>query len=300
MPNPCHMAGSPGCAGHDRQWALNRRNFEGRWCAASTWFLRDGRGGLDLHTPSRVIADTCYSISFSDDDSGVWDGSGLLFAPDGRRRLPLSRAGYNSGGQCWQFAGAAGQSSLEVDPAQTRYGHEINLFHGRSRSMLVLLWGRRDPGGDGPGSGSPFWQLDAVGAVPFRCSLSEPVEPPRPLRPWPDLLAEQRGWPGLLERLEPGGWPGHDPSPEPCDPFDPALFHQALPGGTRALVAGCVDGLVFAVPEILPVDSFRLQVGCRLAPDRFELISIHFGADQRLQCWERRRFRRAAGCTTAP
>jgi hypothetical protein len=296
---PSAMAGSPGNSGHDRQWELNRRNFQGRWCGSSQWFLRDDHGVLDLEQPSRVIDDTCYAISFSDADTGMWDGSGLLFAPDGRRRLPLSRAGYNSTGQCWQFPGAGGQSSLAVDPQQSRFGHELNLFqhgpHWRSRSMLVLLWGRRDPSAESPGDGSPTWQLDAVGAVSFRCSLSDAAEPPRPQRPWHELVAEQRGWPGLLERLEPGVWPSHDSQPEPCDPFDPGLFLQELPGGGLPLVAGCVDGLVFAVPELLPAGAFGLQVGCRVAADRFDLISIAFGADRRLQAWERRRFRPAGG-----
>ena len=281
-------------AGHDRQWELNRRNFQGRWCGASQWYLRDQGGGLDLRRPSRVIEDTCYAIRFSDADTGAWDGTGLLFAPGGRRRLPLSRAGYNSGGQCWQFPGAGGQSSLAVDPGQSRFGHEVNLFHehggGRSRSMLVLLWGRRDGHPGAEAEGLPHWQLDAVGAVPFRCSLAAAAEPSRPERPWEALLAEQRGWPGTLERLQPGAWPGDEPPAEPCPPFDPALFSQQPPGCGPPLLAGCVDGLVFAVPEVLPAGSFSLQVGCRLAPGRFDQISIHFGVDQRLQCWERRRF----------
>jgi hypothetical protein len=87
-----------------RQWKLNRRNFEGRWQGRSHWYLRSG--GLDWRSPSRVIDDTCYDIQFSDPDHGSWDGRGLLFAPEGRRRLPLSRTAYNSGGNCWQFRGA--------------------------------------------------------------------------------------------------------------------------------------------------------------------------------------------------
>ncbi|MFM7238159.1 MAG: hypothetical protein ACKOZN_00940 [Cyanobium sp.] len=138
------MARSPGNSGHDRQWELNCRNFEGRWCGSSHWFLRDDHGVLDLEQPSRVIDGTCYAISFS-------------------------------------------------------------------------------------------------------------------------------------------------------DPFDPGLFLQELPGGGLPLVAGCVDGLVFAVPELLPAGAFGLQVGCRVAADRFDLISIAFGADRRLQAWERRRFRPAGG-----
>ena len=55
-------------------------------------------------------------------------------------QYPLSRSTYNSSGACWQFEAAGGQSSLEVPTDLPRFGHEINLFCGRSRSMLVLLW----------------------------------------------------------------------------------------------------------------------------------------------------------------
>jgi hypothetical protein len=34
-------------------------------------------------------------------------------------------------------------------------------------------------------------------------------------------------------------------------------------------------------------------VGCRIAPDRFDQLSLHIGGDGRLQRWERRRFSRS-------
>ena len=190
--------------GADRQWQLNRQNFEGCWQGTSHWYLRGAAPGegLDLERPARVIDNTRYAISFSDADTGVWDGSGLLFAPEGRRRLELSRSSYNRGGSCWQFRGAGGQSSLRVDGKASRFGHEINLFHGRSRSMLVLLW---DRGGGSEGGGE--WRLGAVAAVPFRCGLSEPVEPPRAPLAADELLAAVEGWPGQEETLRPGAWP---------------------------------------------------------------------------------------------
>lgn len=266
--------------GADRQWLLNRRNFAGRWCGDSHWFLRHGDGDLDLARPSRVIENTCYAIRFFDDDHGEWDGSGLLFAPDGRRTLPLSRDTYNRGGQCWQFEGAGGQSSLELDPQQPRWGHEINLFHGRSRSMLVLLWGRRD---------SPEgcrWRLDALGAVAFRDSLADP---PDPARPDPGealaLLDSQRGWAGSLETLVPHQWPADPPAPQPCAPFDPEAF------GRYPLTAAFADGLVCSLPEWLPQGAFTLQVGCRLASDRFDQLSLQVDGQGQLTAWERRSFR---------
>ncbi|MCP9886877.1 hypothetical protein KBY96_02865 [Cyanobium sp. ATX 6A2] len=272
--------------GHDRQWELNRRNFQGRWCGTSHWYRRPREGDaaagpLDLAHPSRTITDTTYAISFSDADTGLWDGSGLLLAPGGRRRLPLSRSTYNRGGMCWQFAGAGGQSSLALDPAQPRFGHELNLFHRRSRSMLVLLYAP-------VGSGEALrWQLDALAAVAFRCSLSSPADPPRPpATAWRQLLAEQEGWPGSVERLEPHRWPAEDPPPQPCAPFRAA--HFALHERT----AGFADGLVCSLPEQLPAGAFVLQVGCRLDAERFHQVSLRFDGDQRLAAWELRRFRR--------
>lgn len=267
--------------GHDRQWELNRLNFEGRWCGTSRWYERNAAGVLDLISPTAVIESTCYSISFSDSDTGLWDGSGLRFAPDGRRRLPLCRAAYNSGGQCWQFRGAGGQSSLALDGTQPRFGHELNLFRGRSRSMLVLLYAPLAPAP----AGGPLWQLQSLGVVPFRCTLAPEPDPPRPAASdWRALLAEQEGWPGELERLEPGHWPAADPQPRPCSPFHSTQFSG------HDLSAGFADGLVCSVPETLPAGAFALQVGCRLDAEHFQQVSLHYDSQQQLTAWELRRF----------
>ncbi|MFM7676764.1 MAG: hypothetical protein ACKO5F_14570 [Synechococcus sp.] len=274
--------------GHERQWTLNRRNFAGCWRGTSRWYLRgtpanlgDGTD-LDLSAPGVEIPDTTYTIRFHDDDTGLWVGEGLLLAPGGRRELPLSRAAYNRGGSCWQFAGAGGQSSLVVDPEQARFGHEVNLFEGRSRSMLVLLYGPRSE------DEGVRWSLDAVAAVPFRCrEQSGREDPPRPsASAWEPLLAEQEGWPGQLERLEPHRWPEQDPEPKTYEPFSAAGF------ACHPLTVGFADGLVCSVPEVLPAGAFTLQVGCRLAPHRFHQVSLVFDGEQRLRAWELRRFRR--------
>jgi hypothetical protein len=289
--------------GADRQWQLNRRNFEGCWQGTSHWYLRSeaesggaGAGGaLDLAWPSRVIDNTRYAISFSDPDTGVWDGSGMLSAPGGKRRLELSRATYNRGGSCWQFPGAGGQSSLRVEAEAPRFGHEINLFHGRSRSMLVLLW--NPPGGGGGAADragdSGDWQLASVGAVAFRCGLSEPLEPPRPPLAAAELLAAVEGWPGQEETLRPGERPIGDPPPCACAPFRAACFQEA------GLCAALADRLLFAAPERLPAGAFRIEAGCLLTPQRFHTISLAFDRQQRLSSVTLRRFSPDGGIATA-
>lgn len=250
-----------------RQWELNRLNFAGRWCGSSQWYLRGDQ--LNLSQPSRVIDDTCYDIHFSDPDNGIWDGRGLLFAPEGRRQLTLNRDSYNSGGQCWQFLGAGGQSSLRVDAAAERFGHEVNLFAGRSRSMLVLLWGQH------PTAEGVIWSLDAVGAVGFRCSKASTQEPPRPIQPPEQLLRSMEGWQGTRET-----W--LDGQIEPCEAFSAEQF------AVHPLTATFVDGLICSVPEHLPQGTFRLQIGCRTSAEAFQQISLVFNEHQSLELCERR------------
>lgn len=269
-------------AGRDMtdQWTLNRRNFEGNWQGCGHWFERDDSDQLDLKNPSRRIAPTTYVISFSDDDNGVWDGSGLAFAPGGRATYSISRATYNGGGGCWQFPGAGGQSSLGLNADRPRFGHEINLFCGRSRSMLVLLWEPRDG----------HWRLQQVGAVGFRCLNSSDPEPERPTDETPEaLLAPIQGWRGERQTLRPqAGVKGQAENAAPLV-FEPSqLLHNNCS-------AAMPDGLVFSVPREIPEQAFSLEIGGRLSAELFQQISIHFDASCQLKAWERRRFRSAEG-----
>ena len=110
------------------QWELNRINFEGVWQGNSHWYVRRDDGELDFRQPTSVVSNTRYAISFEDADNGLWEGTGLFFAPGGAAQYALSRSTYNASGACWQFAGAGGQSSLEVSDDLGRFGHEINFF----------------------------------------------------------------------------------------------------------------------------------------------------------------------------
>ena len=262
------------------QWTLNRRNFAGHWQGCGHWFERDGSGRLDLQHPTRRIDPTTYAIFFSDDDHGVWDGSGLAFAPGGQATYPISRATYNAGGGCWQFPGAGGQSSLGLNPDRPRFGHEINLFCGRSRSMLVLLWEWTDS----------HWCLHTVGAVAFRCRQSMEMEQVRPV---PDsaaaLLEPLRGWRGTAEQLRPQQGTDGRVRLLGSTTFAP---EQLLRSSCSAVMP---DGLVFSVPEELPGGAFQLEIGGLLSAELFQQISIQVDADGRLITWERRRFQNSLG-----
>ena len=260
------------------QWILNRRNFEGHWQGCGHWFERDDSDQLDLQVPSRSINPTTYKISFSDEDHGEWDGSGLAFAPGGRATYPISRATYNGGGGCWQFPGAGGQSSLGLNPDRPRFGHEINLFCGRSRSMLVLLWEPCDG----------RWHLQRVGAVGFRCLNCSDPEPERPTYETPDaLLAPMLGWRGQRQMLRPQAGVNSRDGNTASVVFEPS---QMLHNDCSAVMP---DGLVFSVPSEIAEAPFSLEIGGRLGTETFQQISIHFDASAQLKAWEHRCFRPA-------
>lgn len=273
--------------GIERQWQLNRKNFEGRWQGTTRWYGRRKDGVLNLEQPELELTDSTYTISFNSPSSGIWHGVGLRFSPGGERRLTLSASTYNQGGNCWQFPGAGGQSSLVV-PTQTggeagraRFGHEINLFQGRSRTMLVALW---LPQPQAPAGARPY-RLDQLAVTAFRCNLGV-IDPERsPVENAPAQLQQLRGWPGETERLEPGSWPEQEEPGQPGAPLDPAEFMG--PG----LTAGFADGLITSLPEWLPEHDFQLNVGCMLVPDAFTRISVRFNDAGRLQAWERHRYR---------
>ena len=218
------------------QWERNRLNFEGVWQGRSQWYVRQDDGELDLQQPTTVVENTRYAISFEDADTGLWDGTGLFLAPGGAAQYPLSRSTYNGSGACWQFEAAGGQSSLEVPTDLPRFGHEINFFCGRSRSMLVLLW--KPDGSD--------WRLNAIGAVAFRCQLSDEKEPARPQPSSIEaLLAPLQGCSGVVERLSPnpGYWASHpcqsrsDGIPSPF--FNPRLVERSPMAWCVAFLNGC-------------------------------------------------------------
>ena len=263
-------------AGVERQWDLNRANFDGRWLGPSRWYQRSKDGVLDLAQPSEVIENTSYDISFFDDDTGLWDGSGLKFAPGGTARHPISSKIYNQSGHCWQFSGAGGQSSLQVVPGSGRFAHELNFFCGRSRSMLVLIWIEQEN----------RWHLDAISAVPFRCARSMTTEPYRRIDGLPaqQQLAELIGWHGELEQLSPGA-NGLPSTPVTAEPFAIENFQR------HDITAAFSDGLICSIPETIPEGAFTLEVGCRVTADRFQQLSLVYDDEHRLHHWQRRTYR---------
>ena len=258
------------------QWDLNRANFDGRWLGPSRWYQRSKDGVLDLAQPSEVIENTSYDISFFDDDTGLWDGSGLKFAPGGTARHPISSKIYNQSGHCWQFSGAGGQSSLQVVPGSGRFAHELNFFYGRSRSMLVLIWIEQEN----------RWHLDAISAVPFRCARSMTTEPYRRIDGLPaqQQLAELIGWHGELEQLSPGA-NGLPSTPVTAEPFAIENFQR------HDITAAFSDGLICSIPETIPEGAFTLEVGCRVTADRFQQLSLIYDDEHRLHHWQRRTYR---------
>ena len=80
------------------QWERNRLNFEGVWQGNRHWYVRRDNGELDFRQPTSVVGNTRYAINFEDADTGLWEGTGLFFAPGGAAHYALSRSTYNASG----------------------------------------------------------------------------------------------------------------------------------------------------------------------------------------------------------
>ena len=176
-------------AAHDRQWALMRLNFRGKWQGKSTWYEKDkgkeNGGNLEHQAfiaemnaafpiPVVTIENTQYHIYFLDADNGIWHGTGLRFAPNGEKVFPISRKKYNQAGTSFCFEGAGGKCSVHT--SLKFFGVEISFLYKRSRSMIISRYALD--------SASNKLLLDLVGIVPFRCSLNIgqcdfPLKPPQ-------------------------------------------------------------------------------------------------------------------------
>lgn len=224
-----------------------------------------------------------YTISFSDEDTGIWDGKGLRFAPGGAMKLDLSRLGYNggpgAGGNCIQFPGLGGQSAIVMNPTAEeippKCGHEINFFAQpeskfKSRSMIVALWALDKSGK------APVLRLSTVGIAPFRDGLAESSgvredrvrsvgSPGSAL----DMLGAFKGWKGKREVYKREVQPSGNPAPTQTDvAFDLKTYKNA-----RACLR-FPDNLIFAGPRSITGDGpFTLVFACQTASDVFKQVS---------------------------
>jgi len=279
---------------HNRQWELNMKNFRASWECDMNWYTRSSDAtttnqDLWLHIPSEERKDVSYAISFSDEDTGIWDGKGLLFAPNGQMKLDLSRAGYNggpgSGGNCLQFPGLGGQSAPVMNPTAAdispKCGHEINFFYGRSRSMIVALWALDAAGKE------PVLRLSSVGIAPFRDGLAEASTREPKVRTCGrpgtglDMVQAFKGWTGVRDVYT------RQVKPEGNVVFTPRPVTFDLDSYTKA--PAChrfTDNLIFAGPEVIDGKGpFELIFGCQPADNLYKQLTIAFDGSGTLVDW---------------
>ena len=257
------------------------------------------RKDLWLHVPAEEKKDVSYTISFSDADTGIWDGKGLRFAPGGKMKLNLSRETYNggpgSGGSCAQFEGLGLQSAIIMDPTvpdlPPKCGHEINFFHRRSRSMIVALWALD------AAAKEPTLRLSTVGIAPFRDGLPEAqsqredkVRVCGKAGTALDMLGALEGWAGVRQVYTREVKPTGNVLVPPQDVrFDLDVYSKA---------AACHrfdDNLIFAGPdEIRAGVPFRLVFGCQPADDVYKQLAVAYDATGTLVDWTLDVFRPAS------
>ena len=264
----------PNSAARNRQWELMKRNFLGKWQGTALWYESDVHGsfvasmkGEVLPPPSLSIPDTEYFIYSLDADTVIWHGKGLKFAPGGEKILNISRATTNASGRSFNIGGAGGQCS--VDFKSSSFGMEINFFHERSRSMIIVLYK--------PGSTSGKFFLDRICIVPFRCGLgySFPLKPSQTAvrRSVSTLLA------GLSEKTCRMQWMSHSRALDETDGGEvqtmPTRSMLLFEDSDSRLVQSFDDDLVCSVPlEVTAEQHCELVFGCRHTDHLFQAVTI--------------------------
>lgn len=231
-------------------------------------------GTLDLDAASQVIDDSCYHISFTDADTGTWDGTGLRLAPGGKKLLRISRKTCNASGKVVGFLGCGAQVSTNLHGGPMA-GIEANFFFNRSRSMIVVLYRKASE----PRAGAAAMTLNSVAVAPFRCAFGCDVPRTDTVTPLPELLAAVAGWAGQEQSYpanrvleDEGEWRAV------ADPFAPSHVLNLVP--EPRIAKAFRDGLFFVgPPTLVPGVPVRWVVGVRHSGGGpFKVLVIDFDA----------------------
>jgi len=266
---------------HDRQYELNRRNFEGRWCSPQRWFsVPEGgeAGAIDFEAP-QVTGESVYDISWQDEDHFTWHGTGLRFAPGGEKILHVTRESYNGQGTACQFDGWGAQTSLNTRDA--RLAVEANFFDGKGRrSMLITMLSAE-------GEGKPL-VLKTIGEACFRNShVVDAVERSETVLSMAELLSDVEGFAGRMQWRSPT---------HPLDETWAPVVHPSRAmlllseASSERAVHSFRDGLMMSMPiRVEPGKGCDLVVGCHLG-SRLDIVMISYGNDGDLTSWQLERY----------
>jgi len=283
--------------GGQTQWALMRETFRGKWTGSTTWFGKVDKtsaGPIDWATPEIFMPESVYHISFSDDLTGEWRGSGLrsqLPSTDTEKVLVMTGP-MTSKTTCLFPGGLGGQYSLEFSVADAKPGevtsrrdvahhpaNEVNIFDDRARSMLISLY--RAPPGGGP------VVLESVVVAPFRDALAAAAPGPRSTYPSAEaLLSSVEGWKGTQLTRVPEAWGEGKPDtfegqvPKPVS-LDPARYTS------QEVCRTFIDNLIFAGPETITLGKpFELVYGAKISDKEFKELVVSYEADGAFASWK--------------
>ena len=284
---------------HDRQFELMKSNFCGKWQGDTSWFKRKdeqtaeeqiltlqqfsdlvSNGSVFDSPPTQVIKGSQYYIYMTDADNGIWHGTGLRFAANGEKKIPISRQLSNSSGKSFQFPGMGSQISSNT--SESIFAWEANFFFERERSMIIVMYKLFSPDND-------HLELESIGIAPFRCGLKV-SKPPAPLRPRTSLSLLLRG----IENME-----GKHFLRSYQHPLDEA--GDVIPvGKLTESVEMCVnsskyldrltqsfdDGIFCSIPlTIQRGGGCKVITGCRPSEKFLQLSTVTYTSDGRVECY---------------
>ena len=264
----------PNCAARNRQWELFKHNFLGKWQGRGLWYDSDDHTSFvanlrskELPPPSKIMPEMESSFYSLDADTVLFRGKGFRISPGGERKF--SRTTFDELGHRFLIGQTGGQCS--VDFKSSSFGMEINFFHERSRSMIVVLYK--------PGSTSGKFFLDRICIAPFRCGLgcSFPLKPLQTAvrRSVSTLLA------GLSEKTCRMQWMSHSHALDETDGGEvqtmPTRSMLLFEDSDSRLVQSFDDDLVCSVPlEVAADQDSKLVFGCRHTDHLFQAVTVSY------------------------
>ena len=287
---------------HDRQFDLMKTNFSGKWLGDTTWYKRKddnaetdrmltlqefkdflmGPDSVFTTKPTQVIKGSQYYIYMTDNDNGIWHGTGLRFATNGEKKIGICRTMSNSSGKSFQFPGMGSQVSSST--GESIFAWEANFFHERTRSMIIIMYKQLSSDDDG------VLELESVGIAPFRCALesSKPAAPTKPREPLAQTLQDletMQGnlmWRSYQRALDENG--ESLPVGELTDSVSMLLHPNDYPD---RLVQSFDDGLFCSMPlKVERNKGCKIIAGCRPTSNYIQVCTVFYNDEGKVERYQ--------------
>ncbi len=250
------------------QWNLFKNSFNAKWHSTQSYIYNSDNTIID------IIPKTKYELTFYQNNTCLWKGSGLRFTK-GVKELYYNESNLNNNGMIFLFPGCGGHSyryfnrSLEnkIIPI------EVNFFIEDIRSMIIVYYK----------VSNTSIMLDSIQITPFRNASKDKIN---------NQFMYVQSVEDIVQKMMINNWYGERYSYTP----DERNFNKMILNGfnlfpylssDKNLVKNTFeDGLVMVVPKIIPFGKhFKLLFGAMMSKNLYKQLIIDYNTDGNLTKW---------------